>query len=73
MPGSIGDGPDGSDDLHRMIFIRFAQAAEDKSRRVTIDARHQVDSLAYQLERRLKDVGDKVPPHEKSRSQGLIW
>ncbi len=59
-------------EVERMVRDAEQHAAEDKSRRATIDARHQVDSLAYQLERTLKDVGDKVPPHEKSRSQGLI-
>ena len=46
--------------------------AEDKKRRETIDARHQADSLAYQLERTLKEAGDKVPMHEKSRCEQLI-
>jgi len=59
-------------EVERMVRDAEQHAAEDQSRRATIDARHQVDSLAYQLERTLKEAADKVPPHEKSRSEGLI-
>jgi curved DNA-binding protein CbpA len=59
-------------EVERMIWDAEQHAAEDKGRRETIDARHQADSLAYQLERTLKEAGDKVPLHEKSRSEQLI-
>ncbi|MDY6908995.1 MAG: molecular chaperone DnaK [Thermodesulfobacteriota bacterium] len=59
-------------EVERMIRDAQAYAAEDKRRRETVEARNQVDTLAYQLERTLKDLGDKVPVHEKSRCEGLI-
>jgi molecular chaperone DnaK len=59
-------------EVERMVRDAEQHAAEDKARRETIDARHQVDSLAYQLERTLGDLGDKVPLNEKSRSEQLI-
>jgi molecular chaperone DnaK len=59
-------------EVERMIRDAQAYAAEDKRRRETVEARNQVDTLAYQLERTLKDLGDKVPIHEKSRCEGLI-
>jgi len=34
--------------------------------------RNQADSLAYQVERQLTDLGDKVPVHEKARCEQLI-
>ena len=37
-----------------------------------IDARNKTDSLAYQLERLLADLGEKVPMHEKSRCEQLF-
>ena len=55
-----------------MVQDAQAHAADDKSRRETIEARNQADSLAYQLERTLQDLGDKVPLHEKARSEQLI-
>ena len=35
--------------------------AEDKKRRELIDARNTADNLVYQLEKTLRDLGDKVP------------
>lgn len=55
-----------------MVQDAQAHATEDKSRRESIEVRNQADSLAYQLERTLKDLGDKVPLHEKARSEQLI-
>jgi molecular chaperone DnaK len=37
-----------------------------------IDARNSLDSAAYQVERRLADLGDAVPVHEKGRAEMLI-
>ncbi|MFO7984815.1 MAG: molecular chaperone DnaK [Desulfatiglandaceae bacterium] len=59
-------------EVERMVRDAEQHASEDKARRETIDARHQVDSMAYQLERTLTDMGDKVPLNEKSRSEQLI-
>jgi molecular chaperone DnaK len=59
-------------EVDRMVREAEQHAAEDKQHREAIDARHKTDSLAYQLERLLKDLGDKVPMHEKSRCEQLI-
>jgi molecular chaperone DnaK len=59
-------------EVERMVRDAEQHAAVDKARRETVDARHQVDSLAYQLERTLSDMADKVPLNEKSRSEQLI-
>jgi molecular chaperone DnaK len=59
-------------EVERMVRDAEQHAAEDKARRETVDARHRVDSLAYQLERTLRDMEDKVPLNEKSRSEQLI-
>ena len=59
-------------EVDRMVREAEQHASEDKQHREAIDARHKTDSLAYQLERLLKDLGDKVPVHEKSRCEQLI-
>jgi len=59
-------------EVDRMVREAEQHASEDKQHRDAIDARHKTDSLAYQLERLLKDLGDKVPVHEKSRCEQLI-
>jgi molecular chaperone DnaK len=59
-------------DVEKMVGDAQAHADEDKRRRETIEARNNADSLAYQLERTLRDQGDKVAVNEKARSEALI-
>lgn len=59
-------------EVERMVRDAEGHHAEDKKRRETVEARNQADSLAYQLERTLGDLGGKVPIHEKARSEELI-
>ncbi|MGV8075484.1 MAG: molecular chaperone DnaK [Syntrophobacteraceae bacterium] len=59
-------------EVDRMVSDAQQNAADDKRRRETIEAKNQADSLAYQLERMIKDLGDKVPLHEKARAEQLI-
>ena len=59
-------------EVERMIRDAEQHASEDKHRRETVDARYQVDSLAYQLDRTLKEASDKVPVNEKARCEQLI-
>ncbi|NLO39477.1 MAG: molecular chaperone DnaK [Ruminiclostridium sp.] len=41
-------------------------AAEDKKKKDMIEAKNQADSLIYQTEKTLKDLGDKVSPDDKA-------
>jgi molecular chaperone DnaK len=60
------------DEIDRMVKDADAHATEDKTRREEVEARNQADGLAYQVERQLKDLGDKVPANEKARCEQLI-
>jgi molecular chaperone DnaK len=59
-------------EIERMVGDAQSHAAEDKKRREAVEARNEADSLAYQVERMLHDLGDKVPVHEKARCEQLI-
>ena len=59
-------------EVERMVNEAQAHAEEDRKRREEIDLRNRADSLAYQVERTLSDMGDKVPVHEKARAEQLI-
>ena len=59
-------------EIDRMIRDAEQHASEDKSRRELIEARNMADSLAYSVERSIKDLGDKVPAHERARAEALI-
>ncbi len=60
------------EEIERMIKDAEAHAEEDRRRREEVEARNNADSLAYQVEKTLKDLGDKVPVHEKARAEQLI-
>ncbi|NTU83530.1 MAG: molecular chaperone DnaK [Chloroflexales bacterium] len=60
------------DEVERMVREAQAHAAEDKARREMVEIKNQGDSLAYQSEKSLADLGDKVDSIEKGRIEGLI-
>ena len=53
------------DEINRMVKDAEANAEADKKKRETIDARNEADSLVYQTEKTLKDLGDKVSAADK--------
>jgi molecular chaperone DnaK len=60
------------DEVERMVRDAEAHAAEDKRRRETVELKNQADSLAYQSEKTLTDLGDKVDSVQKDRAEALI-
>jgi molecular chaperone DnaK len=60
------------DEVERMVRDAQAHAEEDKRRREMVELKNQADSLAYQSEKSLSDLGDKVDSIEKTRIEGLI-
>ncbi len=54
------------EEVERMAKDAEAHAAEDKEQRETIEARNQLDSMVYNVEKMLKDAGDKVASSDKS-------
>ncbi len=50
------------EDIDRMVKEAEAHAAEDKKQKEAIDAKNQADSLVYQAEKTIKDLGDKADP-----------
>jgi molecular chaperone DnaK len=59
-------------EIERMIRDAEQHSAEDKQRRELIEARNNADSLAYSVERAIKEMGDRVPAHERARAEALI-
>jgi molecular chaperone DnaK len=55
-------------------MVREAEqnAAADKERRERIDLKNQADSLTYQAEKQMNELGDKVPEADKTKVEGLI-
>jgi molecular chaperone DnaK len=59
-------------DIDRMVNESRAHEAEDKKRRELIDTRNTADSLVYQTEKALRDLGDKVPSAERGEIETKI-
>jgi molecular chaperone DnaK len=59
-------------EVDRMIADAEANRAEDARIRAEVDARNELDSVAHQVERRLSELGDQVPVHEKARAENLV-
>ena len=59
-------------EVERMVAEAERHREEDARLREAIDARNELDSVAYQVERRLSELGDKVPTHEKARAEMLV-
>jgi len=59
-------------EVEKMVKDAAVHADEDRRRRETVESRNRADSLAYQLERTLSDLQDRVPVHEKARCEQLI-
>jgi molecular chaperone DnaK len=59
-------------EIERMIREAESHAGEDRSRREEIDARNELDSLAYRVEQLLGELQDRLPVHEKARAEQLV-
>jgi molecular chaperone DnaK len=59
-------------EVERMVKEAERNAEEDRRRRERVDTKNTADSVAYQAEKQLKDLGDKVPAADRSRLEGLI-
>ena len=53
------------DQIEKMKAEAEAHEAEDSKKKELIEAKNMADSIIYQTEKMLKDLGDKVTPEEK--------
>jgi len=59
-------------DVDRMVREAELHAQEDRQRKEEIELRNRADSMAYQSERTLKDVGDKISSSLRSDVEAKI-
>jgi molecular chaperone DnaK len=60
------------DEVERMAKDAEAHAAEDKEQREAVEARNQLDSLVYNVEKMVKDAGDKVAESDKTEVETAL-
>ena len=54
------------DDIDKAVKEAAAYEAEDKKRKEAIDARNEADSMVFQTEKALEEVGDKIDANDKT-------
>ena len=54
------------DDIDKAVKEAAEYEAQDKKRKEAIDARNDADSMVFQTEKALEEVGDKISPNDKA-------
>jgi molecular chaperone DnaK len=60
------------DEIQKAVKEAEKYAAEDKKRKEEVDVRNNADSMVYQSEKTLKELGDKLSPEDRSRIESEI-
>lgn len=60
------------DQVERMVKEAEKYAKEDKEKREAIDTKNQSESVIYQTEKQLKELGDKVPASVKEKVEAKL-
>jgi molecular chaperone DnaK len=60
------------EEVERMAKEAEAHSAEDKTKREEIEARNQLDGMVYQVEKMLKENGDKISGDEKGQVEAAV-
>jgi molecular chaperone DnaK len=60
------------EEVEKMTKDAELHAAEDKKRKESVETKNQLDSTIYQLEKTLKEAGDKLPADKKSKIESAV-
>jgi molecular chaperone DnaK len=60
------------EEVERMAKDAESHAAEDKAKREEVEARNQLDSMVYQIEKMLKEHGEKISGSERSDVESAL-
>jgi molecular chaperone DnaK len=61
-----------SAEIDRMVAEAERNRTADQQLRQEVDARNELDSVAYQVQRRLDELRDSAPEHERARAEMLV-
>jgi molecular chaperone DnaK len=60
------------DEINKMVEEAEANAEADKKQRALVDSRNNADSQVYQVNKTLKDLGDKITADEKTAIEDAV-
>jgi molecular chaperone DnaK len=59
-------------EIEKLVRDAEAHAEDDKHKKELIEARNQADSMAYSVEKNIKEFGDKIDASEKAKIEDAI-
>jgi molecular chaperone DnaK len=59
-------------EIERMVADAETHRSEDAALRAQVDARNELDTVAYQVRRTLEDNAGAIPEHERARGELLV-
>ncbi|MFJ8716484.1 molecular chaperone DnaK [Streptomyces violaceus] len=59
-------------EVERMVQEAERNQGQDQALREAVDARNELDAVAYQVDKRLAELADAAPTHEKARAEMLV-
>ncbi len=59
-------------DIEKMVRDAEANAEADKKRREMVEARNQAEAMVHQVERNLKEHGDKMPAPDRTEAESAV-
>jgi len=60
------------DDVERLVQEAKRHEAEDRKRKELVEARNTADALIYQMEKTMRELGDKVSASDRGRVESII-
>ena len=60
------------DEVEKLRKEAEIHAAEDKVLRETAEARNKLDAYVFQIEKQIKEAGDKIPAPQKTEMENLL-
>jgi molecular chaperone DnaK len=59
-------------DIERMVKEAEANAEADKRRREMVEAKNHAEAMVHQVEKNLKEHGDKLPPADRGEAEAAV-
>jgi len=60
------------DEIEKMVTDAKSHATDDKKKRELVDLKNQADQVAYQTEKNLKELGDKIDSSSKGKLEAAV-
>ena len=60
------------DDVEKLVKEAAAHAEDDKKAREKVETKNQAEATIYQVEKTLKENGEKLPPADKANLEGVV-